>query len=507
MWHRGEMGTQGDTAHAARLQPRHVRSRRVAGSSSGRSSPPEGATHWVFAVLASVAIAGFIAAIPAGFGLDEQGHANRAWQLSDGIAVPERAPTGPAFGGVVPDVWQRFHMIGWYWSNTADRSVPLSARADFQERDLYAQVGSAPLPDNATRSFQDFTNTGITSPLAYAPAALGIWAARTANLNVHDTYQAGRVANGAMYVALGTWAIWLLRRSRLRWFYLGVGLLPTAIFQSSVYSSDTYTNGVTLVFLAAVTAILVDRRTARPTGAAIAIAFGSGLALALAKPAYAPICLVFLLLPAAAFGSRRRKWIVSGSFLGAAAGLVVAWTALTSDILDALYLQTPWPDAIDSQAQLEGLLAEPLRGAGVLATSVGDFGWLWLTELPAQFGYNNVKLPFPWWLLAYLSLLAAAYAGPKLRRRDAVIFLGLAAVTGLAVIMSLYLTFNPVGAATTVGVHPRYFFPLLPLVIPAVTSLLPGRLPVSDSVMATMVPVAASAWLAVSLTVWLQALW
>lgn len=504
-WHYYRVGTLEQSAANRSAESKDATAKFVTESAEGDAGARAGRTHWVFAVLATVAIAAFLSAIPAGFGLDEQGHANRSWQLSQATLLPVENPEGPGFGGEIPDAWNQFQMLGWYWSNVADRSVPLSERADFQERDLYSQLGSSTLA--GPQSFQQFTNTGVTSPAAYAPAALGIAVARALNLDVHSTYQVGRAANGAMYVALGFAAIWLLRRSRLRWFFLAAALLPTAIFQAAVYTADTYTNAVALLFTACVIRLLLERRTAEPPVGLVTVAILSGIGLALAKPSYAPIAATFLLLPSTLLGGRRLALLVKALFIVFLGVIVAGWTAITSDIVDALYLQTPWPDEIDPNAQLEGLVSDPVALPSVIATSLADFGWLWWTELPAQFGYNNVKLPFPWWLLVYLSLVLVAYAGPKLRRLHALVFLAIGIATSTAVIMSIYLTFNPVGAATTIGVHPRYFFPLLLIVIPALTSLLPGRLNLSARSMGVAVPLLASSWLAVSMAVWLYSLY
>lgn len=456
----------------ARRTPAHGTDRGLAGARTfGRALLR---THWLFTAIATVSIAVFIFLIPAGWGLDEQGHVNRAYQLSEGVLMPSAKPDGPGFGGQIPTKLQDFQMLGWAWSNEADKSLPYFQRQDFRDRALYDRLAAETIRPGDPTSYAEYANTGISSPVAYLPAAVGFAVARAMGVNVEGMFVASRVVNGAMYIGLGFLALWLLRRTYLRWFAFCVALIPTAIFQASLVTSDTYTNAISLLFFAAIARLALDRDKA--SKGLLALAFVSGIGLCMAKPTYAILCLTALLLPAAVFGTRRRALLSKAVFAACVGVLTIVWLRVTADIADVLYLISPWPSEVDPGGQVAYLLDRPGRVVTVLLQTNAAFGPAWVAELPGQFGYNNVRLAQPFSLAVYAGLGITALASPKLPRAFAVGALLTGLGTCLAVILSLYVTFNPVGGPTAAGVHPRYFIPVLPYLFIGAASLYPGHL-------------------------------
>jgi uncharacterized membrane protein len=145
----------------------------------------------------------------------------------------------------------------------------------------------------------------------------------------------------------------------------------------------------------------------------------------------------------------------------------------------ALYLNTIYlsydqynPAYRDAQALIPG--ANPWEQVRHMVTAPGDFGKAFFSlaqqsYIPySMFGWLGWDMVVPWqmgWVIGVLILTLACFDGNasvgfswKLRALASV------AVTGSAsaIVVLLYLQWNPVGAITLTGMHGRYLLPLVP---------------------------------------------
>ncbi|QKS13869.1 DUF2142 domain-containing protein [Curtobacterium sp. Csp1] len=459
---------------------------------------------WTYPVVASVllaaAVGAFVASVPAGFGLDEAHHIDRAWQVSRGVLEPETLTPNLQYGGKVPTALVDYvEELGGASNAGRESGRPLWERDDLALAPDAAELGRARLSAASPTTTLDFTNAGAASFVAYAAPALGMRLATTADLDVHGVLTAAKIANGALFVAMVACAFVVARRSPYRWLLLVVALLPETVFQASIVTADTFTNASALLFVAGVLAL---RGAQRPAWLTVAATVAAGLGMVAAKPTSLLLAGLLLTVPLAATGGRRAVgWAVR---LGGPALIALGaafFTARTSGIADGIRGQVVgWP-SIDRHLQLDGLLEHPLRVVGVLARTVVTFGSSWVEGAIGLLGSNSVFLPEPFVTAVLVLLVLAALRGP--RARGAGVVFVLSALAGVAaVIVALYLTFNPVSAPIASGVQGRYWIPLLVPLLAGVGMLLPVRVRMSDRVAAVTFTAVPALVLVVALVVW-----
>ncbi|WP_158597336.1 DUF2142 domain-containing protein [Microbacterium telephonicum] len=71
------------------------------------------------AAVGAVFIAAFIAVTPVGFGLDEEHHTYRAWQVSRGEIEPRTLTEGKQYGGPIPVALVNYVIAGTDAANSA----------------------------------------------------------------------------------------------------------------------------------------------------------------------------------------------------------------------------------------------------------------------------------------------------------------------------------------------------------------------------------------------------
>lgn len=115
--------------------------------------------------------------------------------------------------------------------------------------------------------------------------------------------------------------------------------------------------------------------------------------------------------------------------------------------------------------QLSNMVAHPISTIGVVITDIVSHLLFYIKGWIADFGYGYWGPPWIIYLIYLLALLTALFINgstqPGKRTR-----LGLFLVFGLsflATLLSLYLSYTPVGSAEIQAVHGRYFTVIFPL--------------------------------------------
>ena len=390
-------------------------------------------------------------------GPDEYAHFLRAYHISEGHPLAQQQ--NKRVGGMLPaglnnPAFAVFHETPFH----AER------RITFQQIQKARKVSFT----SRENHFYDFVNTAIgTSTLCYLPQVAGILAGRILGLGVIDTSYAGRYGNLLAWLALMCMAIHLMPVHQ--WAMATIALSPVCFLQACSLSSDSTTITLAFLFTACVVryAWLPEQRL---TVGRVLLLFVLGIGVALSKLPYVMLLALLLVV----FGKsdsgiiNRRRQIV---LIVVCAGITALCWAL---YVNAIYLsyESYNPAYRDAQALIRG--ADPWSQIRHIIAAPGDFGKA-LLSLSQQsyipysiFGWLGWDMVVPWqmgWVIGVFILMLFFFdgnAGVQLSWMPRA--MALVAVTGVvsAIVLFLYLQWNPVGAITLSGIHGRYLLPLLP---------------------------------------------
>jgi uncharacterized membrane protein len=405
----------------------------------------------IFAVLGPLFGLLYVFATPPFQSPDEPQHFYRAYQVSELGLIGRRMEGDPAprAGGALPKSLKR----------AADRAlddIPHNLRRHVDPQAL-ASAWAVPL-DPADREFLDFPTNVLYSPVPYAPQALGLFLGRLFHARPLVLLALARLFN------LGAWLALVLTAIRVtpvfRWVFLLLALSPMSIAQAASASADALTNGAAFALIAAILAAAFSpepalRRSRFRLPAILAVV------VSLCKPVYGLLPILILIIPASKFGSARRARKTAAALLAVCWGTLAAWSAAVS------HLAVPLQPGVSSRGQIRFILTQPPRFLSALAHA--RYSAEHIREFVGQLGWLDVSLPMALIVLFYVLLVFTALsdktAGISIPRAPKL--LGSALVLGGAAVIAttIYIVWNPVGAAGIEGVQGRYLIPFGPLLV------------------------------------------
>lgn len=285
------------------------------------------------------------------------------------------------------------------------------------------------------------------TPLPYVPQAIAAAVCRLLNVRPLITFYAGRLATLAAALALIAAAMRVA--PALSSIIGAVALLPMTIFLFASWSADAMTIALSILLTAM---LLSDRNVPLPA------LTGVTLALALCKPAY-------FLIPAMIFLASK-SWIAIGSVIGAdIAGTVASFGYARM----AYYRQRPGLP-VDAAAQLRCMAADPMRFARAGLHDALAHGASYVEEMIGRLGSMDVKLPVAVIVVELLLLIVvAAGSGIGLSAGRRTLAMVIVILTAAGIVLSQVLTWSIVCSDVIEGVQGRYFLPVVPLALAAIS--------------------------------------
>ncbi|MFY9349988.1 DUF2142 domain-containing protein [Sphingobium sp.] len=392
---------------------------------------------------------------------DENQHYMKALALTQGKLLTEQR--GPAIGAQLPRAALDIHAIDF------PTDVPPTPRR-FDATQLKASAAA-----DATRpgdAFADFPNVASYAPSLYAAGAAGLALGRATGLPWIEAFYAGRLVNALAGLALLAAALALLPFGRNA--LLATALLPTFAYQTGSLSPDAVINGLGFLGLA----LALRTGFMSPAPARTATLFITGPLLALCKGVYLPLMAAGLRWPA---GRRDlRPWLILAAMaLGALAFL--GWMHVSGGSQALYHIQSRKTGETMMTAplrdQLALVLADPAGFVRILVSSVTERAPVYALQIVGRFGWNAILLPLIAYPLALLMLGAgvASGSGARFGILQRLWWLAVAAGMALLVEIAMYLTGTPLGADYIQGTQGRYFLPVLPLVLLALSPAQPVR--------------------------------
>ncbi|WP_306341440.1 DUF2142 domain-containing protein [Sphingobium sp. Z007] len=386
---------------------------------------------------------------------DENQHYMKALALAQGHVLTQQR--GEAIGVALPRAALDIHAVDF------PTDVPPTVRRFDRAQIADSASADAGRPGMA---FADFPNVASYAPSLYAPGAIGLMLGRALDRSWIDAFYIGRLVNALTGLALLIAALRLLPFGRNA--LLATALLPTFAYQTGSLSPDSVING--LGFLGLALALRTGFMGVAPARSAALLLIVP--LLALCKGVYLPIMAAGLRWP------QNRRDLRTGLILGAMAlGAIVfiGWMHYSGGSQALYHIQSRKTGETMMTAplrdQLAILLNDPVGYARILVSSVVERAPVYALQIVGRFGWNAILLPVVAYPLGLLMLGAGVANGSGARFGIGQRLWWLAVAGGVALLIetAMYLTGTPLGADYIQGTQGRYFLPILPLVLIALS--------------------------------------
>ncbi len=391
---------------------------------------------------------------------DETNHFYRILQISEGKILAEvedsYLPGGKAAGGYLPE--SVFIMASTLINDF--KSGPKEKRNlanILKYRAFY--------PGEEKKKFIIFSNTALYSPLLYLPQTAGTVAAKALNLSWLEIFYAGRLCALLFWIGCVYFAIKAIPTGK--WLLCFLALSPMALFEAGSLSADSTIIGVSFLFIAGWLKAAVHDN---PSGKELAVLTMLAMVIALSKPVYIPILLLFLLMPAKKTGIKKYALTACLVFIFPFM-LAVLWWRLNEQIyhiniilFNEVCNKFMGSGRLSPPEQLRVILYSPLEYIKVI-TNTWEIHWkFYIRTYVGGLGQLDTYLP-DWLVYSYLCVLpflALTDNPDRIRfslRRKAFLFLVWLAVMGL-LHTAMFMTATYVGSDYITGMQGRYFIPV-----------------------------------------------
>lgn len=398
---------------------------------------------------------GLVFIVPVFAGIDEPYHYLRSWSLTDGSPMPivGELPGGVRGGGLcvptklIDDLFEA-------------REPYLERQAWFNGDDPLKTTTCPGRRDTNLRTFVDMATFAWYSPVAYAPQALAVGTGRLAGVGPAGQSLLARLAALAAYLALCGWAI--AATPRARWALAVVALLPVSLFQAATSLSP---DGTAIAASVAVVAAALRARHAVALNLSrrrvlTEAALTCGL-LALSKPTYAVIALVYLmvLLPDREGPRDLAPLPVAAGSIALSAG----WSAAFRErfVCDVRYFGV----STDPDGSMSALLHRPWKALLAMADAMWHRGWEWVSDLITIGPGRIVSWPTALCAAVLIALMAvASLAGGEevdATRWERLLLVGVGGLAVVAVVAGWLVSCSPPGLRVVNHLHGRLLVPAL----------------------------------------------
>lgn len=445
------------------------------------ATAPRVRPEYVFASLLAVFGTVFALGMPPCQTPDEPSHFFRAYRISEGrFNVHKQGEWG---GGTVPvsiaKIAEQFQELVFHperHTSAARATELLSLSLEPKERIFRALPGSA-----------------YYSVVPYLPQAAGMAVARWSGCGPLPIFYAGRLANLALAVVL---VFWTVRLTPVFPFVFGlVALLPITVHQFASQNPDACTIAIALLLLAVILKLALSGPGKAPSRL-VASFVALTVWLTLCKFPYAALALVYVAVPPFRLGGFRRYSAVGISVFAVALGLAAALTQLKKNVPDRLSTN---PD-VSITKQVEEIRVRPMRYMKVVLATLAEHGGDYFYNL-GMLGWLDTRVN-PLAMELFLVFLVVVGLGDRTAGVHPPMWLKLTGLASCAlctviILTSCYVCGCLYKAKIVVGPQPRYFVPLLPLLLlPLYNSLV--RVQVDPRALLALCAAASSAVLLVA---------
>lgn len=323
--------------------------------------------------------------------------------------------------------------------------------------------------NGSEKKYVDVPQKTFAYPIVYLPQAIGISFGRLLHSNFLVTFYSGRLFNLLFFISCVYFAIKNTPVFKLLFFLLG--MMPMALHQAASYSYDTFSNGLSILLVA-----LILKLASNDTPLSIKELFPVfivGTILCPAKIVYAPLLLLFFIIPVKRFGSLKK-------FFATILGI------LAIAVIFSLYIQISPFSIVVSNAEQESeyaidnsesdnyslsyMLKYPKRTANIYYnTIIANEYWFHYLKQAIGITFSGLTLSVKEWhsiVFIFLLLLASfPYEFQKciITTKKRLLFLLISAMVIFATMSVMFISWTPASSSYIQGLQGRYFIPILPL--------------------------------------------
>ncbi|MGH7142172.1 MAG: DUF2142 domain-containing protein [Candidatus Saccharimonadales bacterium] len=433
-------------------------------------------THVLFLVIALIFGLIFIKITPPLWGLDEPSHFDRVYQITRGEIIPNR--TADNYGGKVPINLYNLgnYSIGDLVDDKTNNLGP--SRKDVDNESIYVQFEKQ---DFSTKMHNSPSSSSY-SPVAYIGPIIGVLLAKAVNLDIGNTLFLARLFTLLVYVSTVVIALLVLKRTKVKWLFFMIALLPTVMFQASVVTADNILIGLSLLFAALLIRLFKNSDEAVSQRLFLSL-MCVGVLLPLVKVNYVFLSLAILLVPYNMYKSKNLSILIK--FIGVSLAIFfgLLWSTLAKVTGQASISQRPDGVQVIIANQIANLVHDPFHFIELFIRSLLQYSDSYIQQSTTLVGWNYVSLPlFFIILLSIITVFATMHAKDEfIKFRGKIFVLSGFAILGLgSIFASFFITFTPTTSAVIQGVQGRYFIPFLIPIFLAVAILLPVRVSIKE---------------------------
>ena len=405
--------------------------------------------HKAFLVLGSLLAVLWLIAMPYGRVPDEEDHFFRIYEISQGHLTSESKLSDSQGDGssVMNGEYISGRMMpGNLDLNTRQHSATLRDVIDNRNLKL----------DKENLRWYSFPNMALYSPISYLPQLAGVVITDLFTDSVLPIIYVGRIFGLAVTIAALYFALKLIPFKKECLFV--VALLPMLFQEAVSLSADSFINALAIFFTGYMFYLTTRSDDKVLSKGELLLLWIVSILIALCKVVYLPICTLCFLIPASAFGSKRKKYIHTIGAVGTGSILNFVWMSL-SDM-----------GASASGEQVEFILKNPFEFVKIVVRTVLQYGDEVFAELlGSNMGGLNIPVNEIPLLILGVVLIVLAVAPEKEAVRLNAVNKFWVAIFWMAVLAmtwgSMYLGYNKVGNNLITGFQGRYFIPIIMLML------------------------------------------
>lgn len=346
----------------------------------------------------------------------------------------------------------------------------------FKFMDIIGRTFKSQAYFDAQQVFQSYPAKYVAPilPIDYIPASVGVGLGRLLGLPAISIIYLGRLMN---VLAFGLLAYLSIKRIPFgKHIMLLVALLPGTIYLAGSYSTDGMLIGGSMLFIAICLDYACHADEKCINLADLALLFTAAiLILSVKSAAYAPILLFFFLIPKRCF--RQYQYLLT--MMSAAVILVFLFFAYR--IFNLFSIEDDRMPGVNQAAQLSYIMANPLAFIKILFNDKILNGLVTSLTSYSYIHYANSLSSLLPLFMAGVALTDRtdskdnSYGLTKRTKLYMAIFSWFAIIVIYVLVnIALYLGYSPVGNLNILGVQPRYFLPILPLLLLQINRLAPA---------------------------------